>query len=647
MKSPFSWKGLLTGALLSCLVGVAAPYSMLVLEGSFMAKNSSEPGAIFLFLIVILFINLVPAILRRRYALSRADLVLVYIMLLMAITVPTQPFVGLLIPVISAVLYYASPENRWGDIFLPDIESWLVPQSEDAIQYLHEGLPPGADIPWGAWLTPLSAWSSFFLALCLLMISLGVILHRQWSVHERLAYPMVQLPLSMIEEPDGPLGRFGPFFSNGLMWIGFLVPFTVLSVTAIQNHYHGSLTSMPWAVAYIEMAGGSVWAEVWLTYAWVGFFYLVSLEITFSIWFFFWIAKLENILFNTLGVSGSEQLSLYAYSQTADLTHQSMGACLAFVLFGLWAGRRHFADVLHKAWGSRRGSDLQDSEELISYRTAFVGFAGSLLFVAGWLWATGIPVIVLPLFLATCIIFYIMVTRIVAAAGVVGARPPMVAAFFLISGVGTSVIGSQGLVALTLTYVWQAEMRLFPMIAIANSLKLAEVIRGPKGRLFWGMMIALVCSLAGGIFIILTMAYQYGGINLNQYFMIGQGTRVFTDMARPILNPSLPDMRGWLFTGLGAAVEGLLMLAQHRLHWWPLHPLGFVICVGWMSGQIWFSVFVAWLLKLSILRYGGIVLFHKLKPFFLGLILGEATVAGSWLVVDWITGFRGNLISPM
>jgi len=235
-----------------------------------------------------------------------------------------------------------------------------------------------------------------------------------------------------------------------------------------------------------------------------------------------------------------------------------------------------------------------------------------------------------------------MVTRVVAAAGVVGARPPMVAAFFLISGIGTSAIGAQGLVALSFTYVWQAEMRLFPMIAIANSLKLAEAIRGSKTRLFWGMMIALVCSLVGATIVILVLAYEHGGINLDQYFMIGQGTRVFTDMSRPLLNPSAPDMRGWLFTGFGAAIEGLLMLAQHRLHWWPLHPLGFVICVGWMTGQIWFSVFVAWLLKLSILKYGGAGLYYKLKPLFLGLILGEATVAGTWLVIDWLTGMRGQ-----
>lgn len=58
-------------------------------------------------------------------------------------------------------------------------------------------------------------------------------------------------------------------------------------------------------------------------------------------------------------------------------------------------------------------------------------------------------------------------------------------AFVLISGLGSSTIGAPGLTALAFTYVWQAEMRLFPMIACANSLKLAESVRSPKRRLVW------------------------------------------------------------------------------------------------------------------------------------------------------------------
>ena len=48
-----------------------------------------------------------------------------------------------------------------------------------------------------------------------------------------------------------------------------------------------------------------------------------------------------------------------------------------------------------------------------------------------------------------------------------------------------------------------------------------------------------------------------------------------------------------------------------------------------------------------ILQYGGPGFFAKLKPFFLGMILGEATVGGLWLLVDALTGHYGNRITAM
>ena len=66
----------------------------------------------------------------------------------------------------------------------------------------------------------------------------------------------------------------------------------------------------------------------------------------------------------------------------------------------------------------------------------------------------------------------------------------------------------------------------------------------------------------------------------------------------PYIGPTietLPDanMRGWLFKGIGGAVEWFLTWAQHRWHWWPLHPIGLVIAVGWLTSSIWFSAMIS------------------------------------------------------
>ena len=642
-RSPFSIWGLVIGAGFSLFIGLSAPFAVIMLQGSFMAINSSSPGAIFLFFVFTLFINTLLGAVKRRFALSRADLVLVYVMMLMAITVPTQAFVGYLIPVISGLYYYATPENNWATLFGEHTKSWLVPQNYEVVRSLHEGLAPGESIPWDAWYTVLASWYVFFLALSFLMICASTILHRQWSQNERLSYPMVQVPLQMIG--DGEPGKPSAFYRNRLMWLGFAIPMVVFSFSGL-NHYYPEVPQMPFWLSRIDLFRGNVYLPIAMSYAWIGFFYLVSLEISASIWLFYVLGRVQQGVFDVVGISSTEQLSLYSFSQTADLTHQSMGACLVFVGFSLWMGRRHMRLVWRKVWHA--DPMIDDSEELLPYRVAVLGFGASLLFMAVWLWLSGIPAIILPAFLFLCLIFYYFVSRVVASAGVATARSPMVAAFVLISGVGTSAIGSPGLVALTMTYVWQSEMRLFPMIACANGLKLAETVRGPKRRLFWGMLLAILCSLAGATWIILTLCYEHGGINLHPFFMTSQAVRTYTDMARPLLNPTLPDVRGWIFTGIGGVIELLLMLAQTRFYWWPLHPVGFVVSVGWLTGQIWFSVFIAWMLKAVILKYGGNNLFTAAKPLFLGLILGEACTAGLWLVIDWIVeGEPGNLITVM
>ena len=86
----------------------------------------------------------------------------------------------------------------------PYIPEWIAPQDGDVIRGLYEGLAPGESIPWAAWLVPLTAWSALFIASSAMMISLAIILHRQWSGAERLAYPMIHLPRAMIEEDGGP-----------------------------------------------------------------------------------------------------------------------------------------------------------------------------------------------------------------------------------------------------------------------------------------------------------------------------------------------------------------------------------------------------------------------------------------------------------
>ena len=89
------------------------------------------------------------------------------------------------------------------------------------------------------------------------------------------------------------------------------------------------------------------------------------------------------------------------------------------------------------------------------------------------------------------------------------------------------------------------------------------------------------------------------------------------------------------------------MWARHHFLWWPLNPLGYTISANWKTGHIFCAALLAWFLKLVILRYGGPQLYRNLRPFFLGLILGEIIAAGGWLVADYFTGHIGSFLTQV
>jgi hypothetical protein len=71
-----------------------------------------------------------------------------------------------------------------------------------------------------------------------------------------------------------------------------------------------------------------------------------------------------------------------------------------------------------------------------------------------------------------------------------------------------------------------------------------------------------------------------------------------------------------------------------RFYWWPLHPLGYAMSASWTVIVFWFPMLVAWLLKLLTIRYGGMRLYAAVRPFFLGMIFGEFTLATIWTLIS-------------
>jgi len=88
--------------------------------------------------------------------------------------------------------------------------------------------------------------------------------------------------------------------------------------------------------------------------------------------------------------------------------------------------------------------------------------------------------------------------------------------------------------------------------------------------------------------------------------------------------------------GFGVALAGFLEWACLAMPKWPIHPIGLIMVHTFYANEAWASIFLGWLLKVLLLRYGGARVYRAAKPVFLGLIMGEVFAAVLWSLVPAI-----------
>ena len=269
---------------------------------------------------------------------------------------------------------------------------------------------------------------------------------------------------------------------------------------------------------------------------------------------------------------------------------------------------------------------------MLSYRAAVFVLGACLIYMSIWMWLTGLPAWIVPAFLFLAFLLFLGITRIIAEGGVPYLFAPMIASDFIVGGFGTRALGATGIVALAFTYMWASDIINFVMVSCANGLKVVEETVARNRRLIFGsMVVALIVSFGSSVWVLLEVAYKHGGLNTSHYFA-GQSYQHFDDALVRIQTSVGPQWDYWGYTAMGGAIMGALMLVRNHFLWWPIHPIGFPISL--VMNKMVVSVFIAWLIKSIILDYGGPKLFRQVRPFFLGLILGDFIPLGFNILLD-------------
>lgn len=582
---------------------------------------------------LLLFAALTP-LLRRlgpRFCLSRRELGVVFVLVGIGSVMSAVGVVQAFLPYLTVPFYFAAPENKLGQIasFLPD---WLGPRDPEAIRCFFEGAENGR-VPWSEWLRPLGWWLLFFLAFWLAATCLWTLLRRQWVEHERLTFSLLYIPLNLTEELDGaPDARRRWFFRNPLMWIGFGVAF-FYNLFNILHAFNPAVASLgvyfPLGSLFTEKPLNALSGlQMWYRPELVGLGYLVSQEVLFSVWAFYLLQRFAAVVATALGWERA------GFPFEAE---QGMGAYLVMAFFLLWMARRQIGQALRQAVFS----DSSSRAEPLPYRLACIGLGigfGGLVFFA---WRAGMALWVAVFFFALLFLFALTYGRIRAETGTpsVWALPHsqlLSFPFYTFGSRAFEVGGSFRTLSVWTSFFFLVHGGFFNQTTVyqLESFKLADELRLPRRQMVLAGLLAVGVGLLLAYWMFLTTYYDYGANVLagGAESLVG-GVRIdycrgaYDATGSYLTAPKPPDGPRNIATGVGALVTAGVIACRLLFLRFPLHPLGYVMA-SVIGSQLWWAFLLAWVLKSTVLRLGGVRLYQRLIPAFLGLALGHFFTAG-------------------
>jgi hypothetical protein len=487
----------------------------------------------------------------------------------------------------------------------------------------------------------LLVWISIFLLLYMMMACMCSLLRKQWVERERYVFPLVQLPVDMAQSPEkGHL--LNAFMRNQKMWIGFSIPVFIHGL----NGFHSFYPSFPQIKLYFSLwnilnekpwdSMNPIDMNIYLSV--IGFSYLLALEVSLSIWFFFLFYKIQSVLLSIFGVS-LPSVTGFGFAKEFS-AFQEMGACLVFVGFLLWIMKDNIKKALITTF-TKKSHD--DPKEALSYKLSVWGWIISviglclILNLAGM--SVNIALAIILLYAVVCIIL----TWQVSNAGMLLVNPS-----FAPDNLIEAVLGSSRIRVADLTIIalmprnLMRDQREFMMPNIMHTLKISDSANLKRGYLLFFMFLVIVIAIPFATYFSVRLNYLHPNIKSYEFW---EQKNPFYHLTYLMQNPTHTNWNQITFMTIGSVLMTVLVLMRMTFLWWPVHPVGYAMFSSWATLVLWFSFFLGWLMKFLIVKYGGARAYGNARPFFLGLVLGESIMCGFWNLIGFITG-HGYRIMP-
>jgi len=580
--------------------------------------------------LLVLF-TLANAWLGRRFpclAFRRSELLVIYMMLLLATTLGAMDFLFYLPSLITYGFWAPGVRLRWGDVLKEYLPSWLTVQQPEALKGFYEG----DSSLWshlGVWLAPLAWWSGFGVALCLVLLSFGLLLWRRWSTEEKLPFPLTILPLELARVED-------PIWRKAAFRLGFGLSAGVVLLNGLGAVFP-SLPAIPMGMDFSPFVYfHPPWSGIrYLNVSWspylLGLCFLMPLDLAFSLWVFnlFW--KAQGMVAVQYGWTTS------VHYEAPYINEQSMGGLLGLALIVLWMDRRYLLGRLREAFGRGLGGEGANIS-----RWALCGGLVGLVFIgyfchrAGASWWMGLT------FFAFFFAVSIAVARMRVQAGPPSHEMFLAEPLALLSRLlGTRRLGARDLSLHSLFYWFVRTQRANPLPVQLEGLRLAERAGVSLTRMAGVMMLTTLVAVPVFFFSFLFFVYRAGlGTAKIHPWVIYPAWESYNRLGTWLSLPTGPNREASIAIGAGLATMLLLSWLKFSLPSFPLHPVAYPVASGYAIDGALGGIFLTWLVKALLLRYGGLRLYQEALPFFLGLIAGEALLGVLLITIGFAVGTR-------
>ncbi len=659
-----------------CLICGLTPFNNYVLRNTDFVGNHLPASLLIFFLLFVLLLNAALHRWRPRAALGGHELAVALGMALVGCALPSVGLMRYLPGHLVAPFGHAAIDRPTADLLnLLDLPDWMWPtmESDDPAE---RGRDPVVSnffwpvriekdtflnrvkaVPWSAWAQPAVSWGVFFAALFGAVVCLSAIFRRQWVENERLPFPLATVYLSLIEPP--PKGRaLNDLLRSRLFWCAFAAVFSIHALGALHVYWPqywpdmplrfdltAILAERPFNAAQQEFKSQQVYFTI------IGLMFFIQARVAFSLWFFFIVLQVTQMMYGTY---------YHAEFTRPMASDQLFGAMMIMGALTLWVGRQQLGLVARQM--VRRARAGEAVGRYLPYTMAGWGLVGCCATLVVWLTWAGASVAGAMVLVGVILLVYLVVARVVAETGLLYVLLPVSPdrfwlTFSDLTGARTT-LGSTYLSNMFFGMLLH-DTRETSSVYMIHAMRVADE-RAYQGERNWhraiGFTFCLVLALAVAFAVsgasTLYVHYNYA-TSLDQVQESPIGSWGAWTMPKVIGLDStqsyIPPRMGaadshWRLghLGFGALLAGMLGVLNLRFAAWPLHPVGYLLCTTWGIGQIWFSIFLGWLCKMLIVRYGGLEVLRWIRPLFLGLIFGEAAAIVLWLTVSLILNTLGE-----